>query len=567
MKEHNFDEILDFLCDGIMLKSKKQSVRDELFDHLMCKYETNIAVGMDEETAKISAINDLGDKNLLKFKLSQVHHYNPELSMKKAMNLLMVGYAMSVIQINIIPNMDGITKLIGVILMLVATFCLGKSSDILKKAFIVSSVSFTADMLIKAFSPLIYRDFGIAIFVLYAIIYLLNIAYWGLLLFGLCKLTEPYVSNYKMKIYFGMSFIFNSFSQAIMLVLVFTGIVTDEYGFIQILLGNEPLIETNGKFSEIVVAMLIYALCMLCFTLPSFRNVSKCLLGSDHEYRIEDSTSKKVVAGFLALIIAIVPATGVEIFRSTQEAEISPLIIDDYDISDVEYEKICNVLLTYKIPEKYVYALPKSEIRKFSRIVPSNGVIERAWDFYSVDGFKYDIFNCTVSLTDEEGYPLFKPFVWIEYGENENNDKKYTDYLAIYKANKSVSPNYPDKYNGDTILILSEENGQLMRNEPLEVHCNGENFLLKDAISGVSYQAKENLAIFYSTTYRAMSREEGYADDIRPFEIYHRTFPVTTLNLIPEKTKDKSFIIGCDMRYFVLRYYVYTEGWEKADAK
>ena len=55
MSEHKFDEILDYLCSGIISKKEKQAVRDELYDHLMTEYEINLACGMSENQAAEAA--------------------------------------------------------------------------------------------------------------------------------------------------------------------------------------------------------------------------------------------------------------------------------------------------------------------------------------------------------------------------------------------------------------------------------------------------------------------------------------------------------------------------------
>ena len=45
LSAHEFDDFLSRLTDSIVSKKERQEVRDEVYDHLMCRYETNIAVG------------------------------------------------------------------------------------------------------------------------------------------------------------------------------------------------------------------------------------------------------------------------------------------------------------------------------------------------------------------------------------------------------------------------------------------------------------------------------------------------------------------------------------------
>lgn len=93
MNDNRFDEILEYLCSGIMSKKERENVKDELYDHLMTKFEINLATGMDEEQAAESAIDALGNRYVLRGNLSKVHSYFPALSVKKAMTLLLVGFA------------------------------------------------------------------------------------------------------------------------------------------------------------------------------------------------------------------------------------------------------------------------------------------------------------------------------------------------------------------------------------------------------------------------------------------------------------------------------------------
>ena len=93
MNENRFDEILEYLCSGIMSKKERENVKDEIYDHLMTKFEINLATGMDEETAAESAEKALGNRFVLREKLSKVHSYFPALSFEEtAHNYDTLGY-------------------------------------------------------------------------------------------------------------------------------------------------------------------------------------------------------------------------------------------------------------------------------------------------------------------------------------------------------------------------------------------------------------------------------------------------------------------------------------------
>ena len=99
MNENRFDEILEYLCSGIMSKKERENVKDELYDHLLTKFEINLATGMDEEQAAESAVNALGNRIILRDNLSKVHSYFPALSVKKSMTLLRNGETTNILNI------------------------------------------------------------------------------------------------------------------------------------------------------------------------------------------------------------------------------------------------------------------------------------------------------------------------------------------------------------------------------------------------------------------------------------------------------------------------------------
>ena len=366
MQEHNFDNILDFLCSGIMSKKERQNVRDELFDHLMCKYETNLAIGMDEEKAVESAINDLGDKNTLKFKLSQVHSYYPNLSMKKAMNLLILGFCLISFQINIIINIINtgeITKFIGQIIMIVALFCLSKSNDKLKKAFVFVSAEFTLTKIAVAITPALSSVVFWIPHVLYIASCIANIVKWFYLFYGLRDLTAPFKEEYRKTIPYGFASFVNSLSPAYFIWLYSAMIVSEN---------SIPDISEVATGTAYII--IPFALISIIITLVVFVMTSKCLWQNDHEYQIETSSKKKAIAAILAVAVAIVPMAAVDLWISYEKADTEVYTVHDSDISEDEYNRICGSLLSYGIPERLVYSLPESEIERFENAVPSSEI-------------------------------------------------------------------------------------------------------------------------------------------------------------------------------------------------
>ncbi len=574
LQEHKFDEILDYLCSGIMVKSERESVRNELFDHLMCKYETNLAVGMDEEKAKASAINDLGDKGVLKFKLSQVHSYFPKLSMKNAMTLLICGYVLMSVHINIFDTNGEFKKFIGSVLMFVAMFCLAKASKTLKNAFAVSCAHLLINAITVIATPYINNDYVFLIYTSNILMHILNILRWYFLFSGLKKLTHPYAKNYKRFLFLNAAIVMNVIAETGVLIMLITGIATDDFEFLQPILNYEPITQAIYKDSFLLFLFGILVTVTVVVTFIAFYRASSCLMGSDHEYKIEDSTAKKVLAGFLSVMLTVVPSLTAEILTATQKAETSVYSIYDTDISKEEYNRICNNLLSYGVPEKLVYCLPESEIEKFSDSVSLDelNLDERILEnikngelpICSKDSFYINNGGgiaggagvlrhiCAIGMLDESGHPYVRLMLWLEYPETLKSS--YTDYLVIGNSDRLIPFNSPEENNGDEILILSEENGVTLKNEPLNVWLNNEQSYLVDSVKAVTYQAKPGMIFYYASTY-GVDSNKFYQIPVK-YDLYHRNFPVTNMSYaLGEKT---NYGITVGFNHADMEPYYYT---------
>ncbi len=552
MNENKFDEFLDYVCSGIISRSEREGVRDELFDHLMCRYEINIATGMDDESASNEAINYLGEKNTLKYKLSQVHIYRPRIYMRSAVGYLLCGYYlkfMASLAFNNYPY-SLIGLLISSVCILFALFSLRKTSKAFRKAYVFRCAIFSAEILVAAISPFIYPDYGLVIYISYILIHISEIICCAFLFYGLDRLTKPSWSEDCKKINLNAVFVMNALSEIFMILFAVKGLITGNNGYLEALLG----IEIPDVDLKIFSLWLIYSLAVFVATLITYNRISKCLYGSDREYIIEESKKKKIVAVIVAVAVAVVPFGVSQVCLSTQKAEISAYTIEDYDLSDEEYNRIRKALLTYGIPEKYIDILPKSEIEKYSGIIPASPEHEKDFDFEFDEGLKLDAYGCAVSLTDEKGTPMFRYMAWIEYGEGL--DKSYTDHISVENIGTYNPPDYSEKYNNDTVLILSEENGQIMKNEPLRVYTESDEELF-GCVSGVSYQTKENMIIFYSTA-NTIEYPGWYVNNQR-FTVYHRIFPLTSLKIDPGETETDKRKFGFKTGTFISRHEIRNE--------
>ena len=536
MDESRFEEILDFLCSGIMSKTERQNVRDELYDHLMCKYETYLAMGLDEDSAEESAINDLGDKTVIKHRLSQVHSYYPKLSMKKAMNLLILGFCLMSFQINIIINTGEITKFIGHVILLVALFCLSKSNDKLKKAFIFGSAEFTLSKIAVAIVPALSSAVFWIPHILYIASSVSNIIKWFYLFYGLRDLALPFKQEYKKNIPFGFAAFVNSIAPLYFIWLYSAMIVSEETDF-----------SVTGEVAYIIIP---FALASIILTLVVFVMSSKCLWQNDHEYKIATSSKKKALAAVLAVAVAIVPVIAVDLYVSFERAETEIYSIDDSDISDDEYNRICNNLLSYGVPEKLVYSLPESEIIKFKNSIPATEfehpdyfpLVNKSVDL-GRNGFMFDAYNCAIGLKDESGVIDSRFMVWIEYIATTHS---YSDYIQILAPTGDF---IPTNGSSDTVLILSEENSKIMKNEPLEIYYSD---FFGGSVTGIKFQAKKDMLIYLGKNYFIDGTQSNAHQMLN---VYHKVFPITSIRNVPDINDYKNDALG------IIPFRVYARHW------
>lgn len=477
MKEHNFDKILDFLCSGIAMKSERERVRDELYDHLMCKYETNIACGMEEEKAVEAAIKDLGDAEKLKSDLGAVHGYAPKTAMKKALEGLRFSYLFALMCGAFkAMNRNEIWGLIGPAYFLLGVFGISKANKKLKRAFYINSISYVLICLLNGFMSDWFElfnfniPFGIVNFVL-------NVLFSACFTGGLYELVKPYESIKPMKNKLRVVFVLNIILSVVQFILF-----TTHYG------------DNNYEILKIPLAVAILCANVVNFTLW---NMSKLLFDSDHEYKVEASVSKSFSVLIIALIVGVLPAVCIDVAYSLQKAETSAYTIDDSDISQSEYNRICNNLLSYGIPEEIVYNLPESEIEKYGDSLNLSEIDNSAKSYYlRREETELKNFNGVLVETNTWAVVLkngnIRVLSYLKYVEGS---KGFIDG-AFLESSLTTSQ---EKDESSFVLVLSEENGVTVKNEPIGVYdiINGAN----NTSNGVIFEAKNGLTVICAQTF------------------------------------------------------------------
>ena len=151
MQGHDFSGLLDFLCGGILSRREREAVRAELNDHLQEKYETLLRSGLDEEAAAAEAEASFGSRTELKAQLSALHPFAPRISLKKAMQLLISGFLLNSVYVELFSGIRYVFMFAGGIMMLTGLYCLAKANKPLRLAFVFRLCGFGAAVANYAF--------------------------------------------------------------------------------------------------------------------------------------------------------------------------------------------------------------------------------------------------------------------------------------------------------------------------------------------------------------------------------------------------------------------------------
>ena len=128
--------------------------------------------------------------------------------------------------------------------------------------------------------------------------------------------------------------------------------------------------------------------------------ISDILYKSDHEYKVDISVKRRSVVAFGALAFALVTIFSADLVYSNIDINQSRKIysIEDYEMEQTEYERICENIVSYGVPKKWVSLMPKSEISEYKNAVNKSEMTESAqqlMDYYEENGFSNNVFNLT----------------------------------------------------------------------------------------------------------------------------------------------------------------------------
>ncbi len=557
MQEHNFDEILDFLCSGIMSKKERQNVRDELFDHLMCKYETNLAIGMDEEKAAESAINDLGDKKSLKEKLQKVHWYYPAQSMKTAFYYLIVAMIAPMMTAflgvsDYLFELAPIASIVSLMLEFAAFFMFRTVSKKFNLAFKLSVVS-TLLTVVQTASESFLNDYAIAGVVVSAVISVFTISRTILMFSALNELLKQ-----------------NGNSKIIKETVIF---------YLQCLFWSFYMISklTNRSSNGSGIFGLFYVFLFVGFYILFIVNllkISDILYKSDHEYKVDISGKKILSAVSVVCVLTfslILAGDCAYSMTAINKSDNIPYSVSDIEMSDSEYERISNNISSYGINKNFVSIMPKSEIIKYKDIVNKSELTESAQgllDFYdeniktSVDSFDYYFGDDTEKqITDniivnnyslglgrsETGRQLVR-FIKI-FSIPSVATEKYKDTVVFEDFSEQafeMLPLFDEAPRCGDLLVAMKIDGNRLYKRDVKILNEDET---DKPIEGFMFDVEPGMIIIYATTreIRDLSSTLCNVD----YTFYHQKYPI----MFPIRDVKKIFIFD----YFaeVSTYTVY----------
>ncbi|MGN0543892.1 MAG: hypothetical protein ACI4JG_10640 [Acutalibacteraceae bacterium] len=516
MSEHKFDEILDYLCSGIISKKERQSVRDELYDHLMTEFEINLACGMSENQAAEAAENALGDRYSIKRGLSSVHRYNP---IKDLQNIFyLIPLFCIVIAYGLVFSDYSVISVIAAAL----SFCFSYIFRNANKAFrllFFSVTALSAEFLAYVSFGLIFEKNSVFAYLLPAVTFITSLVSLAVMHYTLCKLISTDSLNTEKWVPL-IGFLINT----VALTVVYSNF----------------FIKFQSKLIWLV--MLIPLLINLLIQI----SVNEALEQAEISIKSEQSHSKRALAAALPAIIFIAMLALGNYLYFAQPAKATDISANELITESADRAKIENILISYGMPKEISAILPDSEIQNYKSLAPkpSNPLIPDGFECcIHSDTALYSIYDLILPLESSENEITFRVLKYIKY---KNSYEDYgilsngkAGYFIDYKWNFGISKGFTPLPETETFLIADFDGVETVYSQAIK-HYKGD----FGEGSGFEFKINDNTAIIYGLTVKSKS------GDIEP-EIYQKIVflkrpykPNITLEELAEKT------LGSDNDYF-----------------
>lgn len=512
-----------------MSKKERQNVRDELFDHLMCKYETNLAVGMDEEKAAERAINDLGNKNALKEKLQKVHWYYPAQSMKTAFYYLLVALVLPMITLGLATSeyffeLSQIVSIVALLLEFAAFFMLRTVSKKFAASYKFCIISTALTVVQTALQPFL-NDYIIIDLVALIIILVFSVLKIGFMFSALNELLKRCENTKIIKetvLFYCTCFVYT-------------------FG----MLGNRS---SDNPFLHGLIFSVLTVASYILFVVRMLK-ISDVLYKSEEEYKV-DISGKKVltVTSIAAVLIFSLIFAGDYAYSSIKinKSENIPYSVNDIEMEDAEYERICNNISSYGINKNFVSIMPKSEIMKYRDIVNKSELTESAQgllDYYdnrfrtTVDTFDYYfgddmekqitdnvmVRNFALGLGRSETGGQLVRFIKI-FCVPSAATEKYKDTVLFEDFSDKIHEMFPlfdeTPRCGDMLVAMKIDGNKLYKRD---VKILNEDELDKP-IEGFMFDVEPGMIIIYASTRKIQDMTSTLCNV--NYTYYHQRYPV-----------------------------------------
>ncbi len=524
LPDFDFYQYVTEICKGIKSRPQREEVMEELLCHLEDNYERNLAVGMNEDEARLDAINKMGDSAILSYRLSAVHSYSPLQAMSSAFFALIAGY----ICMNFFFNgiVQDILIIFGIAFMFSPLLRMRKINGTMEKAFHFFNFSVLIRLLLYCLR--LGRILPVHLEAAISVAALLSKGlFWFFLFTGLCKVCKPHIKEgtKEPRFYFcGIYHLVLSFFNSILIILAegedvnFDAFILPWFMIFMYFFGTVQLIRT--------------------------RNI---LWGADGEYGILPRDKKHITAYLCVVAVLISTAVLFNFASSTREPDKTELIIHDVSQEEqLEADKVRQKLLDWDVERQIVEDLPDSEILKYK----DAEFVTWGADGGSMGGSQFetgaqsDLWYYWFYIPDEEyeGNYEVRLLCYIESHYAYSVKRLYRKGFYYVPWGNGIFPlNLYDELNGSFISIVTEENGKKYNAEPFFTYNikDLEDGYPTDYPKGFEYHEEKGQRVYYATQIGITNTDQSvslYGASVRqrtfsPFQYYNTAgFIETVMN-------------------------------------
>ncbi len=455
-----FEDYTKSVCRKIMSQKKKNEVREELSSHLLEEYERNFALGMDDESAQLKAIEKMGDQDKIAKDFGALYSVIPTEYMRSSLNLIIWGMALTFFQINLFTGFSEITKFIGKMLLIYGLLKLKETDKKFKKAFYLN-IGLELYGLIMQNIALYTVDKNDFLLLDSFIAMTLNLLVYWWIFSGINNLCKNLISEDDKKPHLISSFI--------------------AYVFISIIIIFAAL--TEATFLAMGTPLL------MIFALWQLNRAKKILAYKEPEFDLKETLkiNEKVAYWILIIILAITPIISMLVAASPDvNAEIYNTSDINVDKSEVEFAK--NNMLELGFPQEYLKDLPDSEILKYGEATYM--LLENTTEVKKTNLANEREVVCTVE-TFHFHYSDGEIRIMMRAEIPESSPAKYRKGLYHQFYNNRFVPFDEDNNNGEFFIALSDKDGKTYSTAPLS-EFTPKNAIDKFYISGFEFTFVKN---------------------------------------------------------------------------